>query len=156
MDGTADKSNVKSQAAHETAVSSDSSSSASSDSEPETVATKTTTHEKTEVQRQPPNTQLRNNDKNNEDDEMRTPAFEPATSPPPPKILSPEEAYDEFYLRQATKEFANDLDKLRSASDFRAGSVDVLVKALGQGRACFTADERRRVGAVALASTDGR
>ncbi|KAK5113481.1 hypothetical protein LTR62_003350 [Meristemomyces frigidus] len=59
---------------------------------------------------------------------------------------NPEKAFSDFYLRQATKEFANDLDKLRSASDFGAKSVGLLVGALGQGGACFGKGERERVG----------
>lgn len=65
------------------------------------------------------------------------------------KATDPEQAFDDFYLKQATKEFANDLDKLRSAGDFKEGSVPVLIAALKQGRACFTAEERTRVGGAA-------
>ena len=32
---------------------------------------------------------------------------------------SPEQAFEDFYLRQATREFANDLDKLRSTPGFQ-------------------------------------
>ena len=148
---------VERQLADSIAVSSDSSSSSSSESEPAMVATKTTGHHHGGVQRQPKQPQLHDKDKNNDNDEAEVSASKSAISPPPPpQVPPPNQAFDEFYLRQATKEFANDLDKLRSASDFWAGSVDVLVKALGQGRACFTAEERRRVGAVQLASTDRR
>jgi ribosome assembly protein 3 len=58
-----------------------------------------------------------------------------------------EQAFEDFYLQQVTKEFANDLDKLRSASDFRAAkSVPLLIAALKQGTACFGKDERVKVG----------
>ena len=67
-----------------------------------------------------------------------------------PTTVNTEQAFNDFYLRQATKEFANDLDKLRSASDFNARSVPMLVGALKQGGACFTKEERARVG-VAMA-----
>lgn len=57
-----------------------------------------------------------------------------------------EELFDAFYLRQMTTEFAEDLDKLRSASDFNDRSVPLLVNALKQGRGCFSKGERERVG----------
>ena len=59
-----------------------------------------------------------------------------------------EQAFQDFYLRQATKEFANDLEKLRNASDFNARSVPVLIDALRQGTACLSKDERAKVGAA--------
>jgi len=44
-------------------------------------------------------------------------------------------------------EFSDDLDKLRSTSDFKGqSSVELLVGALKQGGACFSKDERSRVG----------
>lgn len=49
-------------------------------------------------------------------------------------------------MRQATKEFANDLDKLRSAGDFNDRSVSMLVDALKQGTRCFGEEERARAG----------
>ena len=64
-----------------------------------------------------------------------------------------EQAFESFYLRQAAKEFSDDLDKLRSANDFKGqSSVELLVGALKQGGACFTKDERNRVGAGGAAS----
>lgn len=58
-----------------------------------------------------------------------------------------EQAFESFYLRQAAKEFSDDLDKLRGASDFKGqSSVELLVGALKQGGACFSPDERSRVG----------
>ncbi|KAI5361213.1 Putative ribosome-assembly protein [Septoria linicola] len=56
-----------------------------------------------------------------------------------------EKVFEEFYLRQATREFANDLDKLRSAGDFNAKSVPLLIAALKQGSGCFSVDERKMV-----------
>jgi hypothetical protein len=69
-------------------------------------------------------------------------------SPPPANqpTLTPEQAFESFYLKEATKEFANDLDKLRSAPDFRDGSVGVLIEGLRQGTACFEIGERRKIG----------
>ncbi|KAK0266371.1 hypothetical protein B0A54_04862 [Friedmanniomyces endolithicus] len=61
--------------------------------------------------------------------------------------INPEQAFEDFYLRQVTKEFANDLDKLRAANDFHGtGSIALLVGALRQGTACFGTEERVRVG----------
>ncbi|EME77793.1 uncharacterized protein MYCFIDRAFT_33384, partial [Pseudocercospora fijiensis CIRAD86] len=57
--------------------------------------------------------------------------------------------FQAFYLRQATREFANDLDKLRSAGDFhQEKSVPLLISALKQGTACFSVEERRMVGGM--------
>ncbi|KAK4553464.1 hypothetical protein LTR86_009521 [Recurvomyces mirabilis] len=66
---------------------------------------------------------------------------------------NPEQAFRDFYLRQATREFANDLDKLRSAGDFGGKSIGLLVGALEQGGACFGVGERGR---VAVAGGVGR
>ena len=40
---------------------------------------------------------------------------------------------------------ANDLDRLRSAGDFNAKSLPLLISALKQGTACFSQDEKRKV-----------
>lgn len=64
------------------------------------------------------------------------------------QVQNPELEFEAFYLRQATKELANDLDKLRSASDFRDNSVSMLVDALKQGTACFSQGERVRIGSA--------
>jgi len=70
----------------------------------------------------------------------------PEALPAKQQAIDPEQAFEDFYLKQATKEFASDLDKLRSAPDFKEGSVPVLIEALRQGRACYGVEERRRVG----------
>ena len=57
-----------------------------------------------------------------------------------------EDAFTSFYLRQMTTEFAEDLDKIRSAGDFDNKSISMLVAALQQGRSCFAKDERLSVG----------
>ena len=75
-----------------------------------------------------------------------------AIFPSKPQPVDPEKAFEDFCLRQATKEFANDLDKLRSASDFREGSVLLLIKGLKQGTACFGRQERERVGSAVAAA----
>lgn len=53
--------------------------------------------------------------------------------------------FEVFYLRQVTSEFAGDLEKLRSAPDFKDSSVPVLVRALKQGTTTFSDDEKRMV-----------
>jgi ribosome assembly protein 3 len=64
------------------------------------------------------------------------------------KPRDPEQAFEDFYLKQATKEFANDIDKLRSAPDFNERNVPILIRALRQGTACFSEEERRKIGAA--------
>ncbi|KAK5159262.1 hypothetical protein LTS14_002404 [Recurvomyces mirabilis] len=66
------------------------------------------------------------------------------------EIMDPRQAFRDFYLKQATGEFANDLDKLRSAGDFGGKSIGLLVGALEQGGACFGAGERGRVGVAGV------
>ena len=58
----------------------------------------------------------------------------------------PEQAFESFYLRQSTKEFSEDLEKLRNANDFRGqSSVELLVGALKQGTSTFAKDERTTI-----------
>ncbi|KAK0260370.1 hypothetical protein LTR01_004773 [Friedmanniomyces endolithicus] len=83
-------------------------------------------------------------DPNTSSDETSTdpPVFTKRTA-----VTNPEQAFEDFYLRQATKEFANDLNKLRAANDFHGTeSIALLVRALRQGTACFGVEERVRVG----------
>ena len=69
--------------------------------------------------------------------------------------LDPDTAFDDFYLQQATKEFAQHLDKLRSVPDFHEErSVPILIEALRQGRSCFSEKERTRVGSGMAADTN--
>ena len=65
------------------------------------------------------------------------------------KPRDPEQAFEDFYLKQATIEFANDIDKLRSAPDFNEKNVPILIRALRQGTACFGEEERRKIGVAA-------
>lgn len=59
------------------------------------------------------------------------------------------EEFTSFYLQQATKEFAEDLDKVRNADDFKGDALPMLIKALRQGTALFSsADQRRIMGAA--------
>lgn len=76
-----------------------------------------------------------------------SPAGETSAFPSQTSKADTEQAFESFYLRQAAKEFSDDLDKLRGASDFKGqSSVELLVGALKQGGACFSGDERKRVG----------
>ncbi|KAK8022632.1 hypothetical protein PG993_013399 [Apiospora rasikravindrae] len=56
---------------------------------------------------------------------------------------SPE--FTSFYLQQSTKELAEDLDKARTADDFKGDALPMLIKALQQGTALFTPAEQKRV-----------
>jgi ribosome assembly protein 3 len=55
-------------------------------------------------------------------------------------------AFTQFYTRQATQEFAEDLDRVRRAEDFREGEgLEMLITALRQGAGLFSIEEMRRV-----------
>jgi ribosome assembly protein 3 len=82
---------------------------------------------------------------------------EAPTSPPLGKTASqaskqaPED-FSAIYLRKIAAEFADDLDKVREAQDFKASSVPMLIHALKQGESLFSVEERKRVvGAAANA-----
>ncbi|KAI1099836.1 ribosome-assembly protein 3-domain-containing protein [Jackrogersella minutella] len=53
--------------------------------------------------------------------------------------------FTSYYLQQSTKEFAEDLDKVRSADDFKGDAVAMLVKSLQQGTTLFSAVDQKRV-----------
>ncbi|PNS21412.1 Isotrichodermin C-15 hydroxylase [Sphaceloma murrayae] len=63
-----------------------------------------------------------------------------------PSGKGPDQAFTDFYLQQATKEFGDDLAKLQKAPDFKDGSLEVLVEALKQGQSSFDAADRARIG----------
>ncbi len=50
-----------------------------------------------------------------------------------------------YYMQRATKEFAKDLDAVRAADDFKADGLPMVVHALQQGTAMFSAGEQRGV-----------
>ncbi|EAQ92161.1 hypothetical protein CHGG_00396 [Chaetomium globosum CBS 148.51] len=50
-----------------------------------------------------------------------------------------------YYLQRATQEFAEDLDKVRAADDFKNDSLTIIVSALKQGTALFSPEEQRRI-----------
>jgi ribosome assembly protein 3 len=82
---------------------------------------------------------------------------EAPTSPPLEKTASQaskqaQEDFSAIYLRKIAAEFADDLDKVREAPDFKASSVPMLIHALKQGESLFSVEERKRVvGAAANA-----
>ncbi|KAI1136330.1 ribosome-assembly protein 3-domain-containing protein [Hypoxylon sp. FL0543] len=53
--------------------------------------------------------------------------------------------FTSYYLQQSTKEFAEDLDKIRSADDFKGDAVPMLIKSLQQGTTLFSAADQERV-----------
>ena len=58
----------------------------------------------------------------------------PASPAAPSPNANEEETFESLYLRQMTKEFADDIDAVRQAPDFHGqASLDVLVAALKQG-----------------------
>jgi ribosome assembly protein 3 len=64
-------------------------------------------------------------------------------------------AFTSYYLQRATQEFAEDLDKVRSADDFKSDSVAMLVHALQQGTSLFSADEKRKIVSAAADADEG-
>ncbi|AEO67700.1 uncharacterized protein THITE_2170572 [Thermothielavioides terrestris NRRL 8126] len=66
----------------------------------------------------------------------------------PPPTKSDQQVASEFtayYLQRATKEFAEDLDKVRAADDFKNDALQTLISALQQGTAMFSAEEKRMI-----------
>ncbi|KAI0836802.1 ribosome-assembly protein 3-domain-containing protein [Hypoxylon sp. FL0890] len=53
--------------------------------------------------------------------------------------------FTSYYLQQSTKEFAEDLDKIRSADDFKGDAVPMLIKSLQQGTTLFSSADQKRV-----------
>ncbi|KAI4153141.1 MAG: hypothetical protein L6R39_001664 [Caloplaca ligustica] len=53
--------------------------------------------------------------------------------------------FDSFYLKQVTAEFADDLDKLRNASDFNENSVPILIDALKATAGVYSDEEKAKV-----------
>lgn len=72
-----------------------------------------------------------------------------AASPPvvasaPPKTAAEQRQIDfeSWYMKAMTEQFADDLDKVRQAPDFKASSVPILVQAMKQGVGVFSEKER--------------
>lgn len=64
-------------------------------------------------------------------------------TPTPKSEATHDDSFEGFYLQQITHEFADDIDKIRQASDFKEESLPVLVAALKQGANIYTEEERR-------------
>lgn len=56
-----------------------------------------------------------------------------------------QEEFTSYYLQRVTKEFAEDLDKVRNADDFKNDALPLLISALQQGAALFSPEEQRRI-----------
>ncbi|GAW24771.1 hypothetical protein ANO14919_143650 [Xylariales sp. No.14919] len=50
-----------------------------------------------------------------------------------------------YYLQQSTKEFGEDLDKVRGADDFKGDALPVLIRSLQQGTSMFCAADQKRI-----------
>ncbi|MCJ1378034.1 hypothetical protein MMC17_001130 [Xylographa soralifera] len=55
------------------------------------------------------------------------------------------DTFESFYLQAVTREFADDIDKVRNASDFKDSSLPILIEALRQGVGIYGEEERERV-----------
>ena len=53
--------------------------------------------------------------------------------------------FESFHLQQVTAEFADDLDKLRNASDFTEKSMPVLIEALKDTARTYSEEEKEEV-----------
>ncbi|KAL8989277.1 MAG: hypothetical protein Q9177_001807 [Variospora cf. flavescens] len=53
--------------------------------------------------------------------------------------------FESFYLKQVTAEFADDLDKLRNASDFTEKSVPILINALKATAGMYSEGDKGKV-----------
>ncbi|KAL9000863.1 MAG: hypothetical protein Q9169_000618 [Polycauliona sp. 2 TL-2023] len=58
---------------------------------------------------------------------------------------SDQSSFETFYLKQVTAEFADDLDKLRNASDFNEGSMPILIEALKNTASVYSEEEKADV-----------
>ena len=77
-------------------------------------------------------------------------AKQPSSGEIPQSAVSSE--FSSYYLQRATKEFAEDLDKIRNADDFKNDAVSVLVHSLQQGTAMFSPEDQRQIVATDLAA----
>ena len=57
-------------------------------------------------------------------------------------------------MQQATTEFAEDLESLRGAGDFRDDALPMLVNALQQGTSIFSMEEQRRIVTAGMAKEE--
>ncbi|KAI0404058.1 ribosome-assembly protein 3-domain-containing protein [Xylaria palmicola] len=65
-------------------------------------------------------------------------------------------AFTAYYLQQSTKEFAEDLDKIRGADDFKGGAaLPMLIRSLQQGTSMFAAADQQRIAGAGEARKAG-
>lgn len=64
--------------------------------------------------------------------------------------------FSAYYLKQATHELAEDLNKVRDADDFKSDSVPFLIHALQQGTTQFSSNEKKRVVSLSDPAQTGR
>lgn len=58
-------------------------------------------------------------------------------------------------MQQATVEFAEDLDRIRVAEDFKDEALAILVHSLQQGTTVFTPEEQRRIVTAGAKKVEG-
>ncbi|KAJ3577758.1 hypothetical protein NPX13_g2806 [Xylaria arbuscula] len=69
-----------------------------------------------------------------------------------PKPQKTEADFTAYYLHQSTKEFAEDLDKIRTADDFKSrDALSMLIRSLQQGTSMFSAADQKRIAEAAAA-----
>ncbi|KAI9680767.1 MAG: hypothetical protein M1817_004207 [Caeruleum heppii] len=72
--------------------------------------------------------------------------YEPFLIPIAARRIKPDVTeFEIYYLKKATREFAEDLDLLRSKGDFEEGSLSIVVEALKQGASIFSTAEQERI-----------
>lgn len=78
--------------------------------------------------------------------QRKTPQISDSMADSTPQTKTDQQVEDEFtsyYLQRVTKEFAEDLDKVRGAEDFKNDALPLLISALQQGTALFSPEEQR-------------
>ena len=50
--------------------------------------------------------------------------------------------FESYYLQKVTSEFADDLDRVRNASDFNDKSLPILIASLKQGTSIYSGEEK--------------
>jgi ribosome assembly protein 3 len=53
--------------------------------------------------------------------------------------------FEQYYLQRATRELAEDLDKVRTADDFKNDAISILVHALKQGAEMWDLEDKRGI-----------
>ena len=54
-------------------------------------------------------------------------------------------AFTKYYMQRSTTEFAEALDKIRGAEDFKDDALPLLINSLKQGTSTFSIEEQRRI-----------